>query len=359
MFADLVGWHEIGIITALAIFLEVFYTNECYQQYVQLYDMTRDLLGFIVDFSFLMRMVIKPKLPGYARLSFRYALASAMVLLDVVEQPDHTVSEGKWLEMVSDGVLYQEEVDILLEVPVKQQPLRLLRWSVEVSSAALGLCGVGGAAAVLCDKKLNQVLVNEQMIVDYISLPVPFQYFHILNVVVFTNTSLWCYKMALSTSPWAVFVFVLAQVIFEGLLDLAAKLSNPFGLDEVDFPNDRWVEEFGNTAINILENSHPGPRVAWNQWDYIVFSEKPLQRKNFPQEGKKAVYESVELSAAIPSEEPTYSYDVLRRKIDHKAFYNEDGTPNALSLKLDAVRLAPVASPLSGRESARDLGFLP
>merc|ERR1719253_1440623 len=38
------SWHEIGIISAIMTFFEVFYTNQCYSRYLRLYDLTRKLM---------------------------------------------------------------------------------------------------------------------------------------------------------------------------------------------------------------------------------------------------------------------------------------------------------------------------
>merc|ERR1712014_29603 len=98
----------------------------------------------------------------------------------------------------------------------------------------------------------------KQEIADLVAMPVPFHYFHILNIMVIINVSLWCYKMATTLSVFSPFTSMMAELIFLGMMELASKLSNPFGNDDVDFPAYTWLEEFIDTAFKLMESQHPG-----------------------------------------------------------------------------------------------------
>merc|ERR1712194_324777 len=91
---------------------------------------------------------------------------------------------------------------------------------------------------------------------DTLVLPVPFQYFHVLNLMITVNLSFWAYGMALTDSWFAPMIFVCAEAMYLGLLSLSSQLSNPFGEDEVDFPLGQWVSEYLDTTVTLVEHDH-------------------------------------------------------------------------------------------------------
>lgn len=83
----------------------------------------------------------------------------------------------------------------------------------------------------------------KQGITDMLSLPVPFQYFHLLSVMIIMNLALWAYSMGCSDSIFAPVVFFFSSLIFVGMMELSSELSDPFGQDEVDFPVQEWLQD--------------------------------------------------------------------------------------------------------------------
>jgi len=82
-----------------------------------------------------------------------------------------------------------------------------------------------------------------QEIQETLDLPLPFQYFHLLNVMITVNLFMWAYGMGVTDSIWAPIVFFMAMLIFMGMMELASQLSDPFGEDDTDFPIAEWLEE--------------------------------------------------------------------------------------------------------------------
>ncbi|CAK0863511.1 unnamed protein product, partial [Prorocentrum cordatum] len=96
--------------------------------------------------------------------------------------------------------------------------------------------------------RLTAILEMQQDLVDTMELPVPYQYFHLLNMMVVVNLMLWAYAMGISASLWAPVTFLFAEIIFMGMLELASQLADPFGEDEVDFPVREWTLDGGRAA---------------------------------------------------------------------------------------------------------------
>merc|ERR1711933_532040 len=83
-------------------------------------------------------------------------------------------------------------------------------------------------------------------------LPVPFEYFHLLNLMVVINCFVWAWFMGTTASCFAPLCYFFANLIFMGMMDLASQLSNPFGADEVDFPLNDWVEDFMKNMTALM-----------------------------------------------------------------------------------------------------------
>jgi len=103
-------------------------------------------------------------------------------------------------------------------------------------------------------------LLDESMkhVLNVVSMPVPFQYFHLLNAMVSICVGLWAYSMSFDPSVFSPVVFSCASFIFIGMLELAKEFSDPFGSDEVDFPLHIWFEKFLETNLALLEYDFPG-----------------------------------------------------------------------------------------------------
>lgn len=104
---------------------------------------------------------------------------------------------------------------------------------------------------------------HQQKIMDTLEQQVPFQYFHLLNVMLSSNLMLWAYAMGVTGSIFAPAVYFCAAGIFCGLMELASQLANPFGFDEVDFPVALWVAEFLENSEFLIEFEYPEAEDGW------------------------------------------------------------------------------------------------
>merc|ERR1740121_2498153 len=68
------------------------------------------------------------------------------------------------------------------------------------------------------------------------------------------NCLLWAYYMGVTDSYFAPFCYLFAIIIFMGMIDLAAQLSDPFGCDLTDFPMNDWVAEFLDSISGLMDH---------------------------------------------------------------------------------------------------------
>ena len=83
---------------------------------------------------------------------------------------------------------------------------------------------------------LQQQEKQQEDVVQVLEPPMPFQYFHIMNLMMFLNLMLWAYALGIEDSYFAPAIFMFVQLMFQGVRELCAGSSDPYGDDEVDFP---------------------------------------------------------------------------------------------------------------------------
>merc|ERR1719401_3329686 len=113
--------------------------------------------------------------------------------------------------------------------------------------------------------RLVQVRDQQQQIRDTLKLPMPFQYFHLLNMMVVVNLLLWAYGMGITRSYFTPVGFFFSELIFCGMMELAGQMSDPFGKDEVDFPLHHWLAASLWDAAVVLEYEYTIGRDGWSE----------------------------------------------------------------------------------------------
>merc|ERR1712070_1256177 len=87
-------------------------------------------------------------------------------------------------------------------------------------------------------------------------MPMPFQYFHIMNLMMMLNLSLWAYVLALEDSYFSTFIYAFVQMMFLGLRELTVSLADPFGDDDTDFPLKDWMASLYHMIYSIVEDPY-------------------------------------------------------------------------------------------------------
>merc|ERR1712083_934536 len=98
----------------------------------------------------------------------------------------------------------------------------------------------------------------QKSVMDLTRTPVPYHYFHMVNIMLMVCVSLWSIAMAMTESLLGPCAFISAAFIMIGMLELATMLSDPFGDDEVDFPIQIWCDKFLENQLAFLEYEDEG-----------------------------------------------------------------------------------------------------
>jgi len=295
-----VDWIDLKILTVLSIFFLAFHVNQCFQQYLQIYNCLKRLLASVHDFAGYARLFFDGQLSAYQHLSSRWL--TSCTLLAIEELQHGKVEDEIWRKYVDQSLVRRSEVEFLRSLPLRPRLLAMSHMTAELSKSQLK------------DEEFLEVLKSilhykecHQELLDLTMMKVPFQYKHLLSITVFLNLLFLAYGMALSESTMAPGIFIVMDLVLLGMLDVAEQLWNPFRSKSLEFTLDQWKEDFRDGLRTILNYQHAGANEQWKHELQEEYSANP-NLGAYPQhvkhllEGKN--FEEVRQEAPAASPEP-------------------------------------------------------
>lgn len=247
---------DMKVTSTIGLFLLVLYLNQCYSRYLKIHQLTRSMLVAVYDFTFQLRLYLRPHGLPYDRLACRWLCATVMVFF--YQARNGGMTAGAWQELEALGMLRRDESDFLQRTPPGQRKMLAANCVGDISRVGLDAAGVpwGNTKATL--DKLLAFRDLQQTVIDTLRWPLPFEYFQLLQFTVFVNLLLWAYGMGISASVLAPLYFTCTLLVYLGLLDLAARLANPYASDAIDDQMGDWIAEFLSNMSALVEYEHDG-----------------------------------------------------------------------------------------------------
>eukprot|EP00445_Apocalathium_hangoei_P076719 CAMPEP_0204154820 /NCGR_PEP_ID=MMETSP0361-20130328/29051_1 /ASSEMBLY_ACC=CAM_ASM_000343 /TAXON_ID=268821 /ORGANISM="Scrippsiella Hangoei, Strain SHTV-5" /LENGTH=433 /DNA_ID=CAMNT_0051110157 /DNA_START=6 /DNA_END=1309 /DNA_ORIENTATION=- len=250
-----VDWDGVTIVSGMTTFVEVFYAQQSFARYVRLYNKMKKMIRHVYELVHYVRVFIGDRARGYSRCCSRYVIASIVLTLQDMKGQG---SDADLRKLGRLGFLSEMEMTSIQQIDVRNRSKVILMW-------ASGMTRLGCQEArapnqilrVFCDSILK-IQTEQREIVETIRLPVPFQYFHLLSVMIIMNLMLWAITMGLVKSLLAPVIYFFSSFIFIGMMMLSSELCDPFGTDEVDFPVDKWMSECIDMVSHLVECEWPG-----------------------------------------------------------------------------------------------------
>jgi len=234
-------------------------------------------IGKVLDAAQNLVMICVALLPGVEFQEFhdqvlKYALASVSLVVQTVRNKENVEALGPKQECL----LSAEEVEILIDIPIRPRPAVLWSWICAVTTKVMEEQGVppGKHRDVLieCLKARDGI----SLIWTYLGTQLPFAYVHLVTFLVNLNNLVMAVKCgvifaaSLRDMNWihagsqVVFIFVV-PLLYQGLLSVSYIIHDPFGEDLLDFPIMAF-QEYCNEACLVFSNyTHKCPAL---QTDY-------------------------------------------------------------------------------------------
>uniref|UniRef100_A0A7S2NND7 Uncharacterized protein n=1 Tax=Zooxanthella nutricula TaxID=1333877 RepID=A0A7S2NND7_9DINO len=122
---------------------------------------------------------------------------------------------------------------------------------------------------------MSKIVQHMREMADVARLPIPFQYYHLVCLMVVICALSWALQIGIDCSYGGIIIFFVAELIFIGMIQLASQLADPFGDDDVDFPVAKWMCECFAACEAALERT-PHPLGAPGAWGAVIAGERRL-----------------------------------------------------------------------------------
>jgi len=260
---DEINWDSVKVLSAITVFFEVFFVNQCFDRYSKLWGLVRNAIGAIYDFAFNARLYIRPCGQPFDRTATRWVMANFLLFMYELQRGGD-IEDREWAKLQEFGLVKRDEVEFLRKLSSKQRSLVMLH-----TAGDLCRCGLTDAQAppnVVKEISANLLSIRSllQDLLDLQNFPIPFVYFHLLNFMIVVNLMMWAYGMGITLALWAPISFFFTALIFLGMMDLASLLANPFGDDSVDFPMNYWLVDFSENLAALMDYEHDGAKTTYN-----------------------------------------------------------------------------------------------
>jgi len=272
-------FNIVKISTGMVAFFEVFYANQCYARYMALYKTTKVVLADACHYAYMLRLHLL-RSPGYMRLSCRYMLLCLVVHFMHIQREQVTAKHLP--ELVTAGLLRPSELEALRCQPSSRWTIIILGWSNDVAargcekvSSTNPLAQRGFTHMTRLLLKINDGLLK---INNLLTLPIPFQYFHLLCLLVVGTILLWAYAFGVTESFFSPIAFFLCTMILLSTMRLSSALADPFGDDEVDFPMQKWLCECAEIMEDITRSEFVDGRETVEQLSQLEAMQPRLGR---------------------------------------------------------------------------------
>mmetsp|Transcript_43640 Transcript_43640/g.115134 ORF Transcript_43640/g.115134 Transcript_43640/m.115134 type:complete len:550 (-) Transcript_43640:99-1748(-) len=274
------GWLDISIgpvgapVLSAAIFTAVFYNSQCYGRYMSLYNgcMQVDTMVKVFVGEMLSNFSFSPELRCYMVASVKYVIAGAFFFHASMDDKEMSAAEWQWFGR--KGLLTEKEIMFVRRFP-GHTVLLLLHWAQQVAGKAIAHKAVAARYSPPERSGMTNRIYGQvdsistacRVVSNTLNLPVPFPYFHLLQLLIFFSllvTGLCCCIYAAQAGAQtycvAVLPFVVIAFVLLAVRRLAGELSDPFGDDNVDFPQSdfmRHIYDHCAAILNVPERLDP------------------------------------------------------------------------------------------------------
>lgn len=272
-------WRAAVVSLSLLFFFIVFYGNSSYQRFYQLYGHCVGIGGTTMEWVSLVKWYsegIPEPIRSTARWNaVRYVLGATHVLYYSLFGTG--LEEDEWKIMAKRSLLSQEEIGVL-KAYKGMKPFLPCNWALlEVEGILVQSARQSAAAGTVLDATRHELILSQfrevifkfrghcGQIVNLLKQPVPFPYFHLLNVILLSQLVLLAYGLGTMSNIayyFSIPIMVFVTIVLLGMRGLAVQLSNPFGTDAVDFELEAFMKGAYENAKAHLRQESRAPLVG-------------------------------------------------------------------------------------------------
>jgi len=250
--------------TTLLVFFVVYYGGSCYGRYYELYDACMGMAADVQCWVGLTHVYFPRATPDQLWGLSRHMVASVYFLYfeasGLVSNGSLTLPEAYW-GVLSRSRLINEKERALLERYEGSRSFLMQTWALRLAAqqvakpqamfgadAGAELSSLEAHALSLREHGLKISTLNDQ--------PIPFPMYHTLMLMLNMTLTLKAYAMIQSATVMSIPSFFIICFVCLGLKETAVALSDPFGLDAVDFETDVFMSKIMLNTMELTSNTY-------------------------------------------------------------------------------------------------------
>lgn len=279
-------WGLTGATGSLMTFFVCFYNRHVFERYNVIYDITKYMEESCLQTVSSVRVQVPDR--AVQRKVSKLLLASCFMFFyeqttggsesladDADKEPEQRISKQEYAQLRKIELLDEFEIRALQKFCKRYgqdaiPSLLVLQWTMMLMRRATPDPTTRDDLLIGFDDRLYEIRGAMSDVCNIMNLPMPFQYFHIMNLMLVLNLVLWAYSLGCQDSYFAPVIYMFVQMMFQGVRELSTALSDPFGTDEVDFDVDMWMRSLYRRIFAIVEDPF---EIA----DLSVDGDKPLK----------------------------------------------------------------------------------
>jgi len=258
---DKFRWEAVSATQMFMVFLLTFFNGHCFTRYLYLYDLCMEVLdGTLFFVQEVIVSLSSPRVERHRVRAVKYVLAMMHIFFVGITGGMKTKTE--WREVVRRGLLSKLEAEQLQCYPSHcvEAVLVLATWTMQIIDKALEDDAFWDFRSMRIahthnrlQNHMNTILSSVHEIGDVLALPIPYPYYHVMNLVLIFNLLILCVICASFSTYQTVFPFCVSVMFFLGLREVSANLAEPFNGEDSDFPIDTFLQYAFDTCICLLE----------------------------------------------------------------------------------------------------------
>ena len=283
----------------------VFYASQCYGRFTVLHGHTVGIAGSTMVWAGLVRLHVRD---DYAVRwnATRFILAASHLLY---YRLDGGMDDDDWKTILGRRLLTNREHQMVLEYN-GYAPFLLMAWALqevfdELHEGDPATDRWRCAAYQRFEETALELRGHCSQINNLVKQPVPWAYFHLLNLMTVIVLSLLSWGFVGLASPYITTVaYMLIALMLLGINQIAFSMADPFGDDEVDFKLEKFLASSYQNALAHLGDTNTEALGTERPFDVSPPSMRPTARKPTslgaltPLDKSMEIYDSVHGTAA-------------------------------------------------------------
>jgi len=265
-FSDRVGewnfdWTALGASQFFLTFFVTFYNGHCYKRLLRIYDCSMEVL----DDGCLLAQELVVSMPSQDLLRHRvqtmkYILAAIHIFFfHLAGGP----TRKHWRELSWKGLLSQDEIVMLLDyAPGEFSIVHVLAvWAMQVLENGLRNHTLWTSRSQRIAHVYNRMdghvlalLQAMEDLIEIIALPVPYQYYHMMNVMVLVNCLIFAVAAAVNFRTYVtVFPMAVLCIFMLSIREVAISSATPFGTEaDTALPISKFLQYAYDTTTCLI-----------------------------------------------------------------------------------------------------------